>query len=108
MRFGRSSDPRQIELTIPARTYFIFFAIVALIAVTYFLFPMILLVYLSLLIAITLTKLERFLMCHGWRKLYADIFLIICLLVILSVILFVLIPTAVTQMEEIANHRVRN
>jgi predicted PurR-regulated permease PerM len=65
---------------------------------------MLLLIYLSLLIAITLTKLERFLMGHGWRKLYADIFLIVCLLVVLSEVLFVLIPTAVTQMEEVAQH----
>ncbi len=88
------SDIRKVEISIPARTYFLFFAVLAGVAALYLLAPIILLVYLSLLMAVTLTSLERYLMRRGWRKLVADTVLIVVMLSILSVIFFVIIPSA--------------
>ncbi|MES2527360.1 MAG: AI-2E family transporter [Bdellovibrionota bacterium] len=95
------SESRKIEISIPLRTYLIFFAVLAGVAALYLLAPIILLVYLSLLMAVTLTSLERYLMRRGWRKLVADTVLIVLLLSFLSVIFFVIIPSAATQMKEV-------
>lgn len=104
MKLSRDDSPRTIELTIPFRTYVFSFLVLGLVALGFILFPVLLLLFLSLLMAITLTSLERFLMRHGWRKPFADAFLIVLLLGILSVILFVLIPAAVVQMKDVAHH----
>lgn len=106
MLFKKNSPdtPPRVELTVSFQTYFSAALFVGAIALTYFLFPVLLLLFLSVLIAITLTSLERFLMRHGWKRMFADTFLIVSLLAVLSVVMFVLIPAAVEQMKEVFHH----
>lgn len=97
-------NPRHCtELEVPYRTYLMALVVIVCAYILFLLAPMLLLLFLSLLLATTLTSLERILIRHGWRKSFADIFLIICVIVSVSFVFFYLIPQAISQMQEVLN-----
>ncbi len=99
-----NNDPSSLSLEIPMKTYLRLFLVLMVVYFLYVLSPLILLLFLSLLVAMTLLSVEKYLMRKGWRKSYADAFLILSLVGIIGVIFFVVIPEAVGQMRILLQH----
>lgn len=92
-------NPVQVE--IPFRTYGVLALALLIGFIIIKLAPIFLLIFISMLVAITLMSLERFLMRHGWSKKIADAFLIAGLLGTLTVIVYFVIPTALSQLKDL-------
>jgi predicted PurR-regulated permease PerM len=95
-------NPVQVE--IPFRTYGSFALALLLGLILVKLAPLILLVFISLLVAITLISIERFLMRKGWSKNLSDFFLIFALIGTITLVVYFVIPTALSQLKGILNN----
>lgn len=92
------------EIEVPFKTYAKGILILLGAYLIYLLSPLILLLLISLLVAVTLGSLERFLIRRGWKKKAADAVLIFGLVAIISSIVFVVIPQALSQMNDLMTH----
>ncbi|HXH75487.1 MAG TPA: AI-2E family transporter [Bacteriovoracaceae bacterium] len=90
-----------MQLEIPSRTYLKAFVMAGIAYLVIKLAPVILLLFISLLIGITLSSMERFLIRKGWKKSIADSTLILGLIGILGIFMFYVIPQALGQMEDL-------
>lgn len=96
-------ERNSVQVEIPFRTYGILALALLIGFVIIKLAPIFMLIFISLLVAITLQSMERFLMRHGWSKRVADILLIAGLLGTLTVIVYFVIPTALSQLKDLMN-----
>lgn len=89
------------QIEIPAKTYlnFVFFLLICL--ALYKLTDVFLLSFISLLIAVTMTRVEGYLMSKGWKKSIADTFLVLGMVATIGAIVFGVLPTAIEQLKEL-------
>ena len=89
------------QIEIPVRTYlnFVFFVLIcfALYKLTFVL----LLSFISLLIAVTMTRVQGYLISKGWKKSIADTFLVLGMVATIGAIIFGVLPTAVEQLKDL-------
>lgn len=87
------------RLEIPMKTYVRLILVMITAYLLYVLSPLILLLFLSLLVSMTLISVEKYLMRKGWKKNQADAFLILTLVGLIGAIFFLVLPEALGQMR---------
>ena len=92
------------RLEIPMKTYLRLIFVIVSVYFLYVLSPLILLLFLSLLVSMTLVSVENYLMRKGWKKITADSFLILTLVAVIGSIFFLVLPEAVSQMRVLLQH----
>ncbi|HXH30885.1 MAG TPA: AI-2E family transporter [Bacteriovoracaceae bacterium] len=99
-----AKEKETLEIEIPNRTYLKTIVALVLVFLVYWLSSIILLLFLSLLIAMTLTSMQRFLVQKGWNKKFATAFLILGLIGTISLIIFFVMPAAMGQLKDVLRH----